>query len=194
MADTSVSLLERLRTGPEPASWRRLVDLYQPLIRSWLDRQGLAREDAEDLTQEVLAVVVRDLPRYQHNRQRGAFRRWLRLIAVHRARDFWRRRRARPVAPGGSDFLKVLDALEDPDSSTSRVWDREHDRHVARRLAEAIRADFQPATWQAFRRTVLDASPARVVATELGLSVNAVLLAKSRVLRRLRQEMSGLVT
>jgi RNA polymerase sigma-70 factor (ECF subfamily) len=87
----------------------------------------------------------------------------------------------------------MLEALEDPHSDLSRRWDEEHDRHVLGRLLEAIRPDFAPATWQAFRRLVLDGRKAADVAAELGLSVNAVFIAKSRVQRRLRQEMRGLV-
>jgi RNA polymerase sigma-70 factor (ECF subfamily) len=83
--------------------------------------------------------------------------------------------------------------LEDPASGLSRLWDEEHDRHVVRRLLERIEPDFQPSTWRAFRRQVLDGAPPVAVAAELGLSVNAVLIAKSRVLQRFRQEARGLL-
>jgi RNA polymerase sigma factor (sigma-70 family) len=192
MSETSLSLLERLRTQPDAGTWRRLVDLYTPLIRHWLRRHGVAPQDADDLTQDVLAVLVRELPRFEHDGRPGAFRCWLRTVTVHRVRDFWRRRQARPVATGASDFLKMLDQLEDPYSALSRQWDEEHDRHVARRLLELLEPQFEPNTWRAFRRVVLDGVKASVAAAELSVSVNAVLLAKSRILRRLRHEMRGL--
>jgi RNA polymerase sigma-70 factor (ECF subfamily) len=72
------------------------------------------------------------------------------------------------------------------------VWDEEHDRHVIHRLLELLQPHFEPATWQAFHRLVRDGARAADVAAELGTTVNAVLLAKSRVLRRLRQEAAGL--
>jgi RNA polymerase sigma-70 factor (ECF subfamily) len=56
-----------------------------------------------------------------------------------------------------------------------------------------VQNDFTPATWQAFRRYVLQGKPAARVAAELDLSLNSVLLAKSRVLKRLRQELAGLL-
>src|SRR5262245_9496651 len=192
MPDTSLSLLEQLRTAPNDAAWRRLVGLYTPLIHGWLRRHGVAVADADDLTQDVMAVLVRELPQSRHAGRRGAFRSWLRTVTVHRARDFWRRRQARPAATGASDFLKVLDQLADPESALSRVWDQEHDRHIARRLLELLEPEFEPNTWRAFRRVVLDGVKAADAAAELGGSVNAGLLAKSRVLRRLRQEMEGL--
>jgi RNA polymerase sigma-70 factor (ECF subfamily) len=192
MADTSFSLLQRLRSQPDAESWQRLVALYTPLIQGWLRRHAVAPADADDLTQEVMAVVVRELPNFQHNQRRGAFRSWLRTITVHRLRASWRARRLRPAATGDSDFLKMLDELEDPSSGLSRLWDQQHDQHVARRLMELVEPQFEPTTWRAFRRVVLDGVKAAVAAAELRLSVNAVLLAKSRVLGRLRQEMEGL--
>jgi RNA polymerase sigma-70 factor (ECF subfamily) len=56
-----------------------------------------------------------------------------------------------------------------------------------------VQGDFAPATWQAFRRHALEGEPAAQVAKALGLSLNSVLLAKSRVLKRVRQEAAGLV-
>jgi RNA polymerase sigma factor (sigma-70 family) len=190
--ETSVSLLERLTDRPTDPDWRRLFDLYQPLLRSWALRAGLGDADADDLVQETLSVVVREVPQFQRGRA-GAFRSWLRAILANRLRDFFRGRRARPVATGGSDFLDRLDQLEAPDSELSRLWDIEHDRHVAGRVMKLVQSDVEPLTWQAFRRQVIDGVRASEVAGELGLSHNAVLLAKSRVLKRLRAELAGLV-
>ena len=91
--ETSASLLERLRTAPDEAAWRRLHDLYHPLIRRWLLRDPTLREEADDLVQEVMAVLVRELPAFQRQRT-GSFRRWLRsavspLMAWRRPR--WRK-------------------------------------------------------------------------------------------------------
>ena len=192
MSDTSLSLLDRLYTHPDADSWRRLVDLYTPLIRGWLRRHSIPAADADDLTQEVMAVVVRELPKFKHNQYPGAFRTWLRAITVNRLRVLWRSRHTRPAATGDSDFLNMLDKLEDPESNLSRLWDQQHDQHIARKLMDLVQPQFERTTWQAFRRVVLDGVKAAVAAAELNISINAVLLAKSRVLCRLRQEMKGL--
>jgi RNA polymerase sigma-70 factor (ECF subfamily) len=193
MLDTSLSLLDRLGQGDDSAAWERLVELYTPLLHAWLERHGLQAADRDDLTQEALGVVVRELPAFRHNRRAGAFRRWLRTIVAHCLRRFWRARGYRPAVPGGSDFEEYLAQLEDPDSGLGGEWDREHDRHLLRRLLELVERDFQPSTRQAFRLLVLEQRPAAEVAAALGLSVNAVLIAKSRVLERLRQEGRGLI-
>jgi RNA polymerase sigma-70 factor, ECF subfamily len=193
MAETSATLLERLNDRADSVAWRRLVDVYSPLINGWLRRHGVSAEDAEDLSQEVLGVVVREVSRFRHNGRVGAFRTWLRTITTNCLRQSWRSRRSRVQASGSLDITRMLDQLEDPASDLSRLWDREHDQLVLKRLLELIEPDFQPATWQAFRRQVIDGISAEKVAAELGLTVNAVLIAKSRVLSHLRRNAAGLV-
>ena len=193
MSQTSISLLERLRLHPESADWKRLVELYTPLVRRWLLRQDVPAADADDLTQDVLGVVVRELVDFQHNQRPGAFRAWLRAITVNRLRGYWRGRLHSPQAGGDSDAARRLEQLEDPHSSLSQLWDQEHDRYVLDQLMKLIEPEFPVAWWQAFRRHVVEGARASQVAKELDVSVNVVLLAKSRILRRLRQEAAGLV-
>lgn len=188
--ETSASLLDRLVDGPAEADWRRMVDLYQPLLRSWCLRSGAPESDADDLVQETFTVVIREVAEFDR-RHPGAFRAWLRGILANRLKNFFRARHYRPVATGASDFLHRLDELESPSSALSKEWDRDHDRHLAARAMKLVRQDFTSATWQAFHRLVLDGAAASEVAAELKLSVNAVLLAKSRVLKRLRSELQG---
>ena len=193
MAETSLTLLDRLQRQPDPASWQRLVDIYAPLIGRWLSRSPLQNADHEDLTQEVLRIVVQKLPEFQRRRE-GSFRAWLRVVTVNCLREFWRSSKHRPVATGDSDFLQKLQELEDPQSELAKVWDSEHDRHVVRRLLELIGPQFAPATLHAFQRVVLEGHKPAQVAAELGISVNAVFLAKSKILRQLRQEIAGLLS
>jgi RNA polymerase sigma factor (sigma-70 family) len=193
MPETSFSLLEQVQGEADAASWRRLVELYTPLIRAWLHHHDVPPHDADDLTQEVLGAVVRDLPSFRHDRRRGALRRWLRTITVNRLRHYWRSRGSRPLAVGGSAFEHVLHQLEDPDSPLSRSWDEQHDRHVLGKLLEMVRPDFEPATWQVFHRLVIEGKQTSEVGAELGMSPNAVRIAKSRVLQRLRQEIGDLL-
>jgi RNA polymerase sigma-70 factor, ECF subfamily len=184
--DTALSLFQRLHGSGAEDAWHRLVTLYTPLLHAWLHAAGLQPADRDDLTQRVLEILVRRLPAFEHSGRPGAFRTWLRGITVNLLREFWRRR---PAAGSAA----VLDQLADPNAGLSRLWDRDHDRHVLHGLLEMVRPEFAEAIWTAFRRLSLDGAPARVVATELGTTVNAVLIAKSRVLARLRREAAGLL-
>lgn len=187
---TSLSLLERVRVKSNTDAWRRLVSLYTPFLRRILQHFDVNGIQAEDLLQDVFAVVVREIGDFQHNGRTGAFRRWLRTITVNRLREVWRN-------PGQSQGMASVDGLltdqADPVNLLEQIWEREHDQYIARRLTELIEPQFDLSTWQAFRRQVVDGQAASETACELGMSVNAVLIAKSRVLRRLRQEIAGLI-
>ena len=162
------------------------------MIRGWLRRYGAAERDVDDVVQDVLTVVVRRFPEFERQR-RGAFRSWMRTITVNCLRDQWRRGNRQPAAVGGSDFGAMLDELADPHSGVSKLWDREHDRHVTQYLLEQIKPDFSANTWRAFQRFALDGLSADETAAELGMTANAVFIAKSRVMARLRQAGEGLL-
>jgi RNA polymerase sigma-70 factor (ECF subfamily) len=189
---TSVSLLDRLKAArPDASDWHRLQGIYLPLIQRWLARVPGLGDEVGDLAQDVFLVVVRELPRFERRRE-GSFRAWLRKVTVNKARRHWRRRRRRP-AVGLDPAAGFLDRLEAPHSELAREWDHDHDRHVFDRLLAIVQSDFHPTTWAAFQRFAVDGLPAARVAEELGLSENAVLQAKSRILKRLRQEAGDLL-
>jgi RNA polymerase sigma-70 factor (ECF subfamily) len=189
---TSVSLLDRLRMDrPDAADWRRLQDIYEPLIQRWLGRiPGLGHE-ADDMIQEVFVIVLREIPRFDRRRE-GSFRTWLRQIAVNQVRTHRKKQHRRPIV-GLDPADGFLDRLADPTSELALEWDLDHDRFVFQKLLALVQPDFSPTTWQAFHKFALDGLPAAQVANELNLSENAVLQAKSRILRRLREEAGDLL-
>src|SRR5262245_23466587 len=191
MNETRHSLLLRAQAG-EANAWKDLTDLYRPLIIGWLNRQGVPAVDLEDLSQDVLLSVVQHLPSFEHSGQRGAFRSWLRTIVCSRTIDYWRAARAGAPA-SGSGAAAALQQIVDPDSEQNRRWDEEHDRYVLGCLLDLVEREFEPTTLRAFRRLALDGASGAEVAGELGLSVAAVYMAKSRVLQRIRQEAEGLI-
>jgi len=190
MQHTSVSLLERIRKETDADAWERFVVIYTPWI-NWVLRHGsVSANDMDDLRQDVMAVVFREIARFQHNGQTVAFRRWLRNVVLNRLRSHWRKRRHSEQHVESTDDLQ---ALADPFPALEDLWEREHDRHVTETLMRLVEPAFTRSTWLAFRGQVLLGLRAEEVATELGITVNAALLAKSRVLRRLRDEAAGLL-
>lgn len=189
---TPVTLLERIQQHPNDDTWRRLYDLYTPMLRGWLVCHHIQSADADDLVQEILGVVVKRLPEFQHPGQPGAFRAWLRAILINLCRAFWRSARGRATV-GGEEFAILLNQLDDPASDLTRRWNADHDRQVMQRLLEIVKPEFEPTTWRAFQRHVLEGAKTAVVALELNLTPNAVRIAKSRVLQRLREEIGYLV-
>jgi RNA polymerase sigma-70 factor (ECF subfamily) len=186
MHTTPVSLLERLRQPGEQGAWQRFMELYAPLLYYWTRRLGLQPQDAADLVQEVFATLVRKLPEFVYD-PRKSFRSWLRTVTLNKWRDQLRQR-TEPPAGGHSAFAN----LAVPDN-TEWVGQEEYRQDLIRRALQIMQSEFQPTTWKACWEYVVCDRPAAEVAAELGISVGAVYVAKSRVLSQLRRELAGLL-
>jgi RNA polymerase sigma-70 factor (ECF subfamily) len=187
MHTTSVSLLERLRLPDADVAWERFVNLYTPLLFYWARRVGLQESDAADLVQDVFATLVQKLPEFHYDRSQS-FRSWLHTVLLNK----WRKlRRRQPSLPQPGDAS--LASLANPDDEFVELEEAEFRQHLFVRALQLMQADFQPTTWKACWEHVVCDRPAAEVARELQITVNAVYLAQSRVLRRLRQELEGLL-
>ena len=182
--ETPASLLERLRRPAADDAWARFVELYTPVLYAWARRRGCAESDAADLVQEVLLLLVRRLPEFNYDEQKS-FRAWLRTVALNR----WRNLHRRAELPRDGKLTDVAELPDDDDP----FWEDEYRRHLVGRALALMQAEFQPSTWKACWECVVAGRAPAQVAAELGLSVGAVYMAKSRVLSRLRQELGGLM-
>ena len=181
--NTRITFIERLASGSEDA-WVELDAVYRPLIVGWLSRYELQPSDRDDIVQEVLTVLAQQVGQFKHNGRLGAFRHWLRATTVNLTRMYLRKKNR----AGSERFSEMLQQLADPESKLSHQFDREHDQFLVGRLIDRVTPQFQPSTVEAFRLHVIAGTNAKETAEELGLSVTAVHIAKSRVLRRLREE------
>ena len=137
--------------------------------------------------QEVWQAVAREMPDFNYDPNRGSFRGWLKSILLNRVRDHRRRSKYRAVAVS-DQFDALADLLADDASEASKQWDREHDRYILTRLLDRVRDEFAANTWKAFVGVAIEGRDAQTVALEVGLSQNAVRIARCRVLSRLRTE------
>lgn len=186
MHTTPPTLLDRLRRSPDEAAWRRLVHLYTPLLFTWARKAGEKEHDAADLIQDVFTTLVQILPSFQYDRG-SSFRGWLRTVTLNKLRD-----RKRRLALARNVPMDQVPEPSLPDAAET-FWEKEYHRELARRALELMQAEFTPNTWKACLENVMNGRPSEEVARELGISENAVYIAKCRVLRRLRQELAGLV-
>jgi RNA polymerase sigma-70 factor (ECF subfamily) len=189
---TSLSLLQRIRAG-DSSGWRRVVDLYSPLVFHWCRRWGVSGADADDVAQEVFQAASERITQFRRDKEGDTFRGWLRGITRNKVLLFWRGRRQRPDAAGGSEAYRRLQDVPEADPPDDAEEAAQSSALFHRALGQ-LRGEFEPRTWQAFWRTAVDGQPAPAVADELGMSANAVRMAKSRVLRRLREELGDLVS
>lgn len=182
----SPSLLAQARAR-SAAAWTAIVDLYTPLVYGWCRGAGLQEADALDVGQEVFRSVHAGLSAFRRDRPGDTFRGWLRTITRNKVRDFVRRRRLE--APGR--WVTVCEPAVPPAGEEEE--DLSERRLLLRRALAAVEGQFAPRTWAAFWGVVAEDRPAEQVAAELGTTVNVVYLAKSRVLKRLRESFAELV-
>ncbi|HVS34739.1 MAG TPA: sigma-70 family RNA polymerase sigma factor [Gemmataceae bacterium] len=187
MHSTPVSLLERLGRPHDQQAWERFVQLYTPLLCHWARRLEMEGQDAADLVQDVFTLLVQKLPTFHYDPGKR-FRGWLWTVTLNCRRA---RLRSRGI-PLQIDAAAEMQQTITPDAAAA-VAEEEYRQFLTRRAMELMQTEFRPATWKAFWETVVNERPAAEVAAELGLTENAVYLAKGRVMRSLRQELAGLL-
>jgi RNA polymerase sigma factor (sigma-70 family) len=188
MADallTRASLLARLRDPQDRAAWQQFVELYGSLVYSFARRRGLQDADAADLTQEVFLAVAQAQGRWQYNPTHGTFRGWLYGITRNKVARFLQRRRLQPAGSGDTNVQARLAEQPSPGPDPAEAWEEEFRMQLFRLAAAEVQDNFAPKTWQAFWGTAVEGKSAAAVGAELGMSVGAVYVARSRVLARL---------
>jgi RNA polymerase sigma-70 factor (ECF subfamily) len=190
---TSLTLLVRLRAAdPDDPAWDRLVALYGPVVEFWCRRAGVSPADVDDVRQETFAAVATSVAEFRRDRQGDTFRGWLFRVTRNKVTDHFRRRNRCAPAAGGTDAWEQLEQTPDPAADLP-----EDPPEVAAGLyhrgLELVRSEFEPQTWAAFWRTAVDDLPVDLTAADLGVTPAAVRKAKSRVLRRLREELGDVL-
>ncbi len=182
---TRQSLIVKLRDRADPVAWREFVAIYEPLVYQLGRRKGLQDADALDLCQEVFQAVARSVDRWDP--ARGAFRAWLSQIARNLLINLLSRRQYQLRGSGATSVQDLLEAQPAADPPATALVEAEYQKRLFQWAAEEIRDEFTPTTWQAFWHTAVQGRPPNKVAAQLGLSIGAVYVARSRVLSRLKR-------
>lgn len=179
------SLLGRVQSK-ERVAWERLVDVYSPLVYWWCKQHGLNGADAADIGQEVFLAVARSVDRFRRDGPIHSFRGWLRTITANKVRDLWRREN-RVSARHMDDLAQVACQSLGRESNGADSCDTDEIEILYSRVVALIRSEFNEKDWLAFLAVTQHERPPRDVAEELGMSRNQVYLARSRILRRVRE-------
>lgn len=186
---TSMSLLDQAQAQDEEA-WKRIHELYHPLVYKWCRRRGLGEAATNDVGQEVFTSVFKFLDQFEKVKAGQTFRAWLRTITENKVTDHLRRESLQPNLIDGGDSGSPIEQLAVASVDfDSRLEEEERSERVLllRRCLDMVCSEFEPKTWDAFWKTAVEEIPPADVAETLGLSRNAVYLARSRVLNRLSE-------
>lgn len=184
----SSEMLAEVRIGNE-AAWRRMVNLYGPLVYHWSRCSGLQPNDAKEIVQDVFCAVFRGIQGFERTERHHSFRGWLRTITNNKIRDEARRRGRTPVLPGSGDQADDEAAMDVPLGEGAEQSIDAPTLALLARALDAVRSDFSDKTWQAFYRSTVQGHAAAEIADDLQMTPKAVRQAKYRVLLRLRSDL-----
>jgi RNA polymerase sigma-70 factor (ECF subfamily) len=191
---TRHSLVLRLQNPGDEAAWAEFVSIYEPFVYRLARGKGLQDADAQDLCQEVFRAVASAIDRWDPDPAKGSFRGWLFRIARNLIINFLSSQRRLVRGSGRTTVQEMLEAHRDPDAQAEAEFATEFKRRAFRWAAEQVKREFAEGTWQAFWKTGVENRPIADVAKELGVSVGAVYIARSRVLARLRERTTELTS
>lgn len=184
---TRATLLFAVQTPENREAWEEFVVIYRPVIYRMARRRGMQDADAQDVTQNVLVSVSEAIKHY--DQQPGTrFRHWLRRVAKN-AIVTAMTRRPKDAGAGGSLAADLLS--EQSQSVTPELEEElttEYMREQFIRAAATVRTDVTPETWDAFELTVVQNMSCEAAAEQIGKSVGTVYAARSRIMKRLRDQ------
>jgi RNA polymerase sigma-70 factor (ECF subfamily) len=180
-------LIARLERLDDDEAWREFLALYEPVVYRIARRRGLQHADAEDLSQRVFASVGRAIHNFEPNLSQGRFRSWLARIAQNATINMLTRR----PFEGGTSVFEMLDRQLGKDECPRDILELEFRRSLFRWAAERIRGEYHETTWRAFWLTTIEGRDIAATAAELGISLGSMYVARSRIVRRLKNEIEA---
>lgn len=175
MSSTRRALLDQVKVN-DPQSWTEFVETYRPLITQTVTLRGVPQNDVQDVVQDVFTRLVREMPRFAYNQDRGRFRSWLRRVTINAVFDWHRKRQKQSTS--SCDVQSVS-------SESSETDDLQ--REMMQTAIEQVKPETRPLTWRCFEQHLMLGHKAEDVAMQLGLTTNAVYINSSRVLSRVRE-------
>ena len=186
MTVTNTSLLMGLKDQKNDAVWSEFFGRYQPMLHAFARKLGMSDQDAQDAAQETLMAFCSAYREGAYDREKGRLRTWLFGIASHKVRDIQRRGGRERVVVDQTEGTAFFNKVPD-DEQVSQIWENEWQQAVLKQCMNEVRKQVKPQTMEAFEMFALKGMSAEDVAAKLGMTENAVWIAKNRVLSRLRE-------
>lgn len=184
---TSLSLLDRLRDdATREAAWGEFLSRYGRLLYRWCRQWGLQQSDAEDVAQDTLLALVRQIKDFRYDAG-GSFRAWMKTIAYRCWLRIVESRIRRGTAAGGSAALEALASVAARED-LARSFEAQARQELYEQALDRVRRRVEPTTWEAFRLCALEDLPGTEVGQRLGMRVGTVYMARCRVQKLLREE------
>jgi len=201
---TRTSLLGRLKDWDDQESWKQFFDTYWKLLYSVARRSGLAEAEAQDVVQEAIVSVAKQMPNFQYDPGLGSFKSWLMLIIRRRVIDYFRKHQRDRGRYGGSSDSPVHLAHHDPAEATGtgtmeripdpdgdqihRIYEEEWQHHIFAAAIERVKLLVDYEEFQAFDCYAMKGWPPEQVAKTLNVTMSFVYNSKYRLTKLIKEE------
>ena len=194
---THASLLERLKDLDDQGGWQEFYTTYRKLIFSFALKHGLTGTEAEEVVQETIVTVARNMPEFRYDPKRCSFKTWLFNLTLWRIQDQLRKRHPDEVSmhrkPGETDRTSTVERVPGPEGERlTALWEEEWKKDLFERALERVKGRVAEKQFQMFDLNALQEWSAREVARSLGVSLGRVYVTKHRVAALLRKEIQRL--
>ena len=185
-AKTRETLILRLRDPEDDSSWREFVEIYTPLLYGYCTNRGLKAADSADIVQDVMRSVSLAMHGFEYDPEKGKFKGWLFTATRNAISKHFKKQARRPVT--ASDTRMLLWIEQTPDDEEIDAWETDYQRKLLAWAMEKVKPQFAERIWRAFELTVVEGQDPGAVAEVIGMTRNAVAIAKCRVMQRLREK------
>ena len=183
---TTTQVLEDLKTSNDTLAWQRFCDYFHPVVVNFATQLGLSATDAEDAAQETMVAFLKAFRDGKYDREKGRLSNWLFGVAKRVILNLRGHQPLERLIADKATGTSFWDLIQD-DHDIEHSWETQWRQMVLTRCLEQARREFAPKVFEAFELYALSQMPVDEVAQRLTMSRNAVYIAKSRVLSRLRQ-------
>jgi RNA polymerase sigma-70 factor (ECF subfamily) len=187
--ETRSTLIAQVRSPENREAWDQFVMLYRPVIYRMARKRGMQDADAQDLAQAVLVRILGSIDRWEKTDPNVGFRHWLSRVAKNTILTALTKS-TKDAAIGGTDIQDLLNIQPEVDPGIEREFALEYLREKYHRAAATVQSDVDAVTWQAFELSVVKARPCNQVAELLNKPIGTIYAARSRVMRRLREQVA----
>jgi RNA polymerase sigma-70 factor (ECF subfamily) len=183
---TTTQILEDLKDSNEALVWNTFRDHFYPVIVNFARSLGLSSTYAEDAAQEAMLTFLKAFRDGRYNREKGRLGSWVFGVARRVILNFRKRLPREYSVADNSTGTSFWDMIED-EGAVKHTWETEWRRMALEKCLQQARREFDSKVFRAFELYAISEKSVAEVGQTLGMSQNAIYIAKSRVLSRLRQ-------
>lgn len=190
---TRTTLLERLKDWRDDSSWQDFFDIYWRLIYGVAIKGGLTKEEAQDVVQDTMLTVAKQMPGFKYDRKTGSFKSWLLNTTRWRIADQFRKREILAISHSSSDDAdtgtRTADKVIDPASQNmNALWDTEWEKNLLEAAITKVKRRLDPQKYQIFDFCVNKEWTPKKIAEAFSIPITQVYLAKHRVTEMIKEE------